>query len=299
MEETGNTKTNNNALKAVVIILAIALVGVGFYAFSQYSENKKTEANLEEQKAELTLNLENLRKDYEAQLATIDSTNTELEAARNEVVMYLDSIQYLGATLEDLEKYKGWAYSLNKKNKELHAQIDSLRNENMRITRLKDSTQVELDKTTVFADSMVTQNTKLSDVVKMGSALNLAKLNVDAIKVRNSGKTKSVNKAKRADKLKVCFTVAPNKIAASEDKVFYVQVTSPTGAILGDATAITLEDKPEVIYSKTSEFYYEKETLDVCEYVNKPSEDFAEGNYRVTIFDGQLNILGTTDFTLE
>lgn len=299
MEETGNTKKSNNGLKAVVIILAIALVAVGFYAFNQYSENKKTEANLEEQKEELTLNLENLRKDYEAQLATIDSTNTELEAARNEVVMYLDSIEYLGATLEDLEKYKGWAYSLNKKNKELHAQIDSLRNVNMEITRLKDSTQVELNKTTMFADSMVTQNTKLSDVVKMGSALNLAKLNVDAIKVRNSGKTKSVNKARRADKIKVCFTVAPNKIATAEDKTFYVQVTSPTGIVLGENAVITFENKPEVVYSKPSEFYYEKETLDVCEYVNKPSEDFPEGNYRVTIFDGQLNILGTTDFTLE
>ncbi|SFU46204.1 hypothetical protein SAMN05216480_104101 [Pustulibacterium marinum] len=293
-------KSNNTALKAIAIVLVVALIGLGFFAYSQYSENKKTEANLENQKTELKKELENYREELAAEKGTKDSLNMELDKAMAEIQVYIDSIGSLETSVANLEKFKGWAYSLRKQKEDLMARVDSLEKANKYITMQRDSTVTALDEQIVFSDSLVTQNTKLSDVVKMGAALNLAKLNIDAIKVRNSGKTKSVNKAKRADKIKVCFTVAPNKIATAEDKAFYIQVVDPNGTILGDnASSATVEEKEPILYSKVSNFYYENSTLDVCEYINKPGEEFPEGNYQVTLYDAQLNPLGTTDFTLD
>jgi hypothetical protein len=46
-------------------------------------------------------------------------------------------------------------------------------------------------------------------------------MKTSAYKVRNSGKQIETDKARRADVLKISFTIAENQIAKSGDKVYY------------------------------------------------------------------------------
>jgi hypothetical protein len=156
-----------------------------------------------------------------------------------------------------------------------------------------------LEKQTVFNDSLVVQNTQLADAVEKGSALNLSKFNVDAVKERNTGKLVSTSRAGRTDKFKICFTVADNVIAEAGDREFYLEVLDPQGNVLGESYSKTNEGGASVTYSKGTNFYYENKSLDVCDYISKPAGDFQKGNYMVNVYDDNLKLLGTSKFTLK
>jgi hypothetical protein len=167
------------------------------------------------------------------------------------------------------------------------------------IAMQRDSTFVELEKQTVFNDSLVVQNTQLADAVERGSALNLSRFTVDAVKERNSGKLVSTSRARSTDQFKICFTVADNVIAEAGDREFLIEVLDPQGNILGGGTSKTSEEGASVSYSKGTNFYYENKNLDVCDYINKPDGDFQKGNYMVNVYDDKLKLLGTSKFELK
>jgi len=203
------------------------------------------------------------------------------------------------ADISSLARYRRQVGVLTAEREQLLKQVDSLQKSNTMIAMQRDSTYTELEKQTVFNDSLVVQNTQLADVVEKGSALNLSKFNVDAVRERNSGKLSSTNRAKRADKFKICFTVADNVIAEAGDREFYVEVLDPQGNVLGEGYSKTNDDGASVTYSKGTSFYYENKSLDVCDYISKPSGDFQEGNYMVNVYDEGLKLLGTSKFTLK
>ena len=117
--------------------------------------------------------------------------------------------------------------------------------------------------------------------------------------LRNSGKLVSTRRARATDKFKVCFTIADNVIAEAGDREFYIEVLGPQGNVLGEGLTKTTEEGNSLTYSKGTNFYYENDALDVCDYINKPSGDFQEGNYMVNVYDNQLKLLGTSSFELN
>ena len=116
---------------------------------------------------------------------------------------------------------------------------------------------------------------------------------------RNSGKLVSTSRARATDKFKVCFTIADNVIAEAGDREFYIEVLGPQGNVLGEGLTKTTEEGNSLTYSKGTNFYYENDALDVCDYINKPSGDFQDGNYMVNVYDNKLKLLGTSSFELK
>ena len=151
----------------------------------------------------------------------------------------------------------------------------------------------------MFSDSLAVQNSALADVVESAAVLNTAKLKAEGVIVRNSGRIIETDKARRTDKLKICFTVTKNSLVTPGDKAFFVQVLDPKGNVLGANEAVIFEDQT-VNYSMISSFNYEDTNLDICEYLGKANEDadFAEGNYKVNVFD-RNRLVSATSINLE
>jgi len=183
------------------------------------------------------------------------------------------------ADISSLSRYRRQVGVLKAERAQLLKQVDSLKTSNTLIAMQRDSTYTELEKQTVFNDSLVVQNTQLADVVEKGSALNLTTFNVDAVKERKSGKLVSTSRAKSTDKFKICFTVANNVIAGAGDREFFLEVLDPQGNVLGESYSKTNDAGASVTYSKGTNFYYENKALDVCDYISKPAGDFQKGNY--------------------
>ncbi len=291
---------NNNGLKVIAGLLGVVLLGTIIYTVSLYQDKQQTTADLTAEKELVVEDLNSLKSEYDKAILESNATNEELVTARDNIAKYLDSVQTMKADISSLSRYRRQVGVLKKERELLLKQVDSLTQSNTLIAMQRDSTYVELEKQAVFNDSLVVQNTQLADVVEKGSALNLSKFTVDAVRERNTGKLVSTSRANRSDKFKICFTVADNIIAEAGDREFYVEVLDPQGNVLGESFSKSNDDSgASVTYSKGTNFYYENSSLDVCDFINKPAGDFQKGNYMVNVYDDGLKLLGTSKFTLK
>lgn len=290
---------SNNGLKVIAGLLGVVLLGTIIYTVSLYQDKQKTTNQLTQEKELVVEDLNSLKSEYDKAILESNATNEELVSARDNIAKYLDSVKTMKADISSLSRYRRQVSVLKKEREQLLIQVDSLTQSNTLIAMQRDSTFVELEKQTVFNDSLVVQNTQMADIVERGSALNLSKFTVDAVKERSSGKMVSTSKASRTDKFKICFTVANNVIAEAGDREFFVEVLDPQGNVLGESFSKTDDSGASITYSKGTNFYYENKSLDVCDYINKPSGDFQKGNYMVNVYDDVLKLLVTSKFTLK
>lgn len=290
---------NSNGLKVIAALLGVVLLALIIYTVSLYQDKKKTEADLITEKDLVVEDLNSLKSEYDKAILESNATNEELVSARDNIARYIDSVKTMKTDISSLSKYRRQVGVLKAERSKLLKQVDSLTKSNTMIAMQRDSTYVELEKQTVFNDSLVVQNTSLAQAVERGSALNLTKINVDAVKERNSGKLVSVSRAKSTDKFKICFTVADNVIAEAGDREFYLEALDPQGNVVGQSMSKTNENGASITYTKATSFYFENKSLDICDYVNKPSGDFQKGQYMVNVYDDKLTLLGTSQFTLK
>ena len=290
---------NNNGLKVLAGLLGVILLGTIIYTVSLYQEKKKKEAVLEQEKEVVVGELESLRSEYDKAILESNKTNEELVEARDNIAKYIDSVSAMKADLATLSRYRRQVSVLKKEREQLMRQVDSLKQSNTMIAMQRDSTFAELEKQTVFNDSLIVQNTQLAEAVERGSALNLTQFSVDAVRERNNGTLRSTSRARRTDKLKVCFTVADNVIAEAGDREFYIEVLDPQGNVMGGSNSKSIEDGPTITYTKNSAVYYENAALDVCDYISNYTGEFKEGNYMVNVYDDSLKLLGTSRFELK
>tara|TARA_R110000772_G_scaffold230035_3_gene340838 strand:- start:33 stop:920 length:888 start_codon:yes stop_codon:yes gene_type:complete len=290
---------SNNGLKVIAGLLGVILLGVIIYTVSLYQDKQKNTALLTKEKELVVEDLTSLKSEYDKAILESNATNEELVSARDNIAKYIDSVKTMKADIASLYRYRKQVGILTKEREQLIRKVDSLTRSNTFLAMQRDSTYVELEKQTVFNDSLVVQNTQLADVVEKGSALNLSKFSVDAVKERTSGKLVSTSRAKATDKLKVCFTVADNVIAQAGDRQFFIEVLDPQGNVLGESFSKTSDSGASVTYSKGTDFYYENRSLDVCDFIDKPASEFQKGNYMVNVYDNSLKLLGTSKFQLK
>ena len=289
---------SNNGLKVIAGLLGVVLLGTIIYTVSLYQDKKKTTNQLTQEKELVVEDLNSLKSEYDKAILESNATNEELVAARDRIAQYIDSVKTMKADISSLSRYRRQVAVLKQEREQLLKQVDSLTQSNNLLAMQRDSTYSELEKQTIFNDSLIVQNTQLADAVERGSALNLSSFTVDAVRERSSGKLVSTSRAGRTDKLKVCFTIADNVIAEAGDREFLIEVLDPQGNVLVGQSK-TSEEGATVTYSKGTNFYYENADLDVCDYINKPAGDFQKGNYMVNVYDDGLKLLGTSKFILK
>jgi len=276
---------NNSKLKAIILILSLLLLGSMAYMFKMSSDSKK-EIELSEGKydkilseKELVLNdLEQMKAMYDSEIASNTSLKEELEAEKAKVEALMVRVK----KGESVANYKNDYIRLKREMDSLIAENSKLKEENLLLNKNLDSTNVVLEESKMFNDTLLNQNEKLSKTVEKGQKLVIVNLKTIAVKERSSGKQIETEKASRADKLKISFTIAENSLAKSGEREYYVQVIDAANNVLGDKKSVTFNDKL-LTYSFISKVKYNNNTVDVYEELS--GKDFAKGTYYINIFN--------------
>jgi len=179
--------------------------------------------------------------------------------------------------------------------KTLMQEIEVLKSNNQKLTTNLDSTKVVLEDTKNFTKTLVGQNEELSKTIEKGSKLSVLNLKTAAYKLKSSGKEIETEKARRADILKVSFTIAENSIAKTGDKTYYVQIIDSKNNVLGKKETENFGDM-SLTYSFITTVKYENKTVQVTENLN--GKDFEKGTYFVNVFDKQ-ELVSKSSFTLN
>jgi len=294
MENNGNSKSTG--LKVALGILLVLFLGTGFYTSKLYNEKKETEATLVKEKQQVMTDLNNMAKQYDIVIGENETANQNLVEARARIQGLMDSLKVSQNSVASLWQYKKKYLSLQEEMNVLLTENDKLKIENSLLATSLDSTNVKLAERTMFTDSLLIQNTEISNVLENAAVLQTVGLKAFGVIERSSGKLIPTERASRSDKIRVCYTVAKNSLVGAGDKELYVQVTDSKGNILGANEQITVGTE-SVNYSLVSKFNYENRSLNICEFVS-PSGDFAEGRYVVNVYNSK-ELVSTTEFTLK
>ena len=285
--------SNNNRAKILIGLLVVLLVSLAGYTYTLIQQNKETVLFLEADKAEVQKELEAIVVSYNEILQDNELKDKELIAARDRIVVLLDSVKNYKANLSIINRYKAQVRGLKNERTQLFKRADSLLIVTQRLAIEKDSTTAVLNKTIKVVDSVTTANTQLFNSLEKGALIGITNLDATAIIVRKGGKIKQTKRASRADKIRVCYTIAPNTLAQAGDRVLYVQVINPDNNIIGDKSNITF-GQDLLTYSKSESVFYENKALDVCAIVGTAGQDVLKGLYTINIFDAQRQIGSTT-----
>jgi len=283
-----NQKSNSN-LKAIIAILAVLLVGSLVYIFKMTSDAKALEGTIQTvttEKASVMKDLEELKATYDAAIAENTSMSDELIAEREKVVNLMADLKKSKGDAASMAKYKSQFFALESKMKALVAENDQLKKDNADLTVQRDSTVMVLGEAKKYNEVLVGQNEELSKTVEKASKLTISNLQTAAYKLRSSGKQVSTEKARKADILKISFTISENAVAKAGDRTYYVQVIDAKNNVLGEKKTESFGDQT-LTYSFVSNINYEGKPVQVTQ--DLPGKDFEKGTYFVNVFDkGEL-----------
>jgi hypothetical protein len=150
---------------------------------------------------------------------------------------------------------------------------------------------------TRISDSLQVQTQSMASKIDRAAQLKVSNLRGEGVIERNSGRLVENDRTRRVDKIRTCFTITPNTLAEAGDKDLYVQVYNPNNELVGDQIAVQHEGGV-MVYSASTQVYYENDELDVCILANTNEERLVEGTYKVLVYEG-ANLIGATSFSLR
>ena len=312
MENQQNNE-NKKRVSAILIAALVLLLGLtGYFAYQNFSLQKQlkqcfdsSSADAKEASAKndsLTMDFKNLSGRYDS----LSTVYTDLDS------LFTTEKERLGKLEEELKKFNagqtgGMSYASIKKEyvllkarqEDYLKQIDLLKEENRKLTLenidVKTDLQVEKDNNQALTAKVDNLNSK----IQTGSVLSIAFIKADAIQVK-SGSEISVTKARKTDKLRCCFTVSKNTLAAAGYKDFYLRVIDPSGTViqndatLGGSGEIKIKEGTTVSYTTKASVLYENENVETCVYTYGKSKNYDKGNYKFEIFYENQKVASTS-----
>lgn len=286
-------ENNSGKFKILVGVLSILLIALAVYTVTLFNDNKAKISTLESQKEDIEEELESLIANYDEVIKDNELKDKDLLAARERITILLDSVKEAKANVSLIERYKVEISKLKQERKMLFKRADSLIAANKRLALERDSTSLELENTRMVVDSVTQENVAMSETIEKASIVKTTDLRGEAVIIRNSGKVVDTRRSSRADKIRACFTMAPNAVAPKGNRTLYVQVINPKNNVMGDKAVKQFENK-NLVYSASTNVFYENEELDVCILVNASDADLISGRYTVNLFDGENQVATTT-----
>jgi predicted nuclease with TOPRIM domain len=305
----GQNQKQNNIIKFLVLIIALLTITCGILIWQFIEQNKaiKTEIaekqEVIEEKDALTQELENLMKDFES----LQTNNKELQA---EIEQQKQKIEQLMA---EVEKYKGNAAMMVKYKKEAETlrkilqgyvvTIDSLNQLNKKLNKENLEIKEELNLQKNKYEELNKVKEDLSQTVAKASLLSTSNIKATGVSVKTSGKETETNRAKKAEKIKVCFDVLENNIRKAGPITVYVRIITPDGKILSEGAdesyMFTYDGGIKGVYSAKKTVDYNNQLMTICTYYNtKDNEKLPEGKYVADIYlDGTR--IGSCNFELK
>ena len=303
---SSENKNNKTVLFAVLAALAVAIVAL-VIMIGRLSSVKNDLKDLEAEK-------EMQRIDFQAEVDSLMRVHNELKESYGELSAELaekDSI--IPADAVEIKKLldSQWDYyrikkklaSLQEISQKYVRQMDSLYTVNRELVaeneRIREEYQAERRENT----NLTRQKEELTNKVNMASTMKIYSLKANPVYFKGGNKETETNKANRAERIKIDFTLAQNDLVEAGTKVFYVRIADPTKSIIckgtGDEYSFVSNDET-LQYTERVTVNYDNKEKDVRAYYIKPSGiSMQPGYYFVDIYEQGGKLVGQTSFELR
>lgn len=285
MNQSVSKNNNYKTYKVLITILILLLFcGAGFL----YKINSRSKTAIVELKSDKLLLINQLQK-AKLNLVQQASNNKALAAQllqeKQKLETIIKQLSKPNVSNSEINKYKNYVSKLNFK-------VDSLSKTVVKYKTIIDSSKSIISKNDQRNRVLLKEKTALQSKIESVSN-NLYFYNVVATsyKKKESGKIIVTQKASRVNTIEIKFEIAENKLAKTQEKLFYIQIIDSKNNVIGQKATITF-GKKELIYSDFVAATYNKETIQLAKTI--PAENLEKGNYTINIFDKEKQVLSTS-----
>jgi hypothetical protein len=288
---------------ALLIILALATVGLLIWNFSMKSDMKELLFEKELQRTELQKELDSLMFEHEQIKFEYGTLSDSLFLKDSIIQANAQEIRKLLDTQWEYYKVKRKLDLLQKVSQGYVRQMDSLYTVNRMLTEENQEIRQDLQQTRREYEQVNKDKKVLNEKVEQASILQVYALKATGIRDRGSSKEKETDKANRVDKIRVCFTISENKIVEPGTKEIFVRIARPDKLILtkdrtDDYTFLYQGER--IQYSIKKLIDYQGSTMNLCLYWDKgyKEKEIMNGTYHVEIFY-ENEVIGHSAFILK
>lgn len=299
-----NNNSSSGKSKAslwMLITIVFLFLSNVFFIYKFYTVRKEkvyVQVELQDTEAEKA-QIEEQLKDMLNQYNTLKTDNSKISA---ELEQEKEKIKELLEEIKNIKKAN--AYQINQYKKELQTlrdimrsyivQIDSLNTRNKLLT--EENRKVKSDYKRVVTEKEDLEQKKQELEQKVDIASTLRAINITSVAVND--RAKEVNKAKRAVKIRVCFTLTENAIVKPGSRFVYIRIARPNKEILPNHEGDLFDFMGnKLMYSARREVDYQNKDIDMCIYWTNDGS-LTEGVYNVDIYcDGKQ--IGSDQFLLK
>ncbi|MBR5911111.1 MAG: hypothetical protein IKZ55_03935 [Bacteroidales bacterium] len=307
---TSEKKSNNKNNKALLIGIAAALVAALIALFVFVGRLSSVKHDLKELEAEKEMQ----RMDFQAEVDSLLRVHNELKDSYGELSQELaekDSIIQADAVEIKRLLDSQWDYNrVKKKMAELQTiaqkyvrQMDSLYTVNRELVaeneRIREEFQAERRQNT----NLTRQKEELTNKVNQAATLKIHSLTANPVRFKGGSKETETDKANRAERVRIDFTLAQNDLVEAGSKIFYVRIADPTKAIIskgsGDEYSFNANGETLQFTEKVRVNYDNKETGVRAYYVKPDAYEMMPGTYFIDIYEQGGKLIGQTSFVLK
>ncbi len=280
------------------MVIAALLAGVGFLTYSlihqkQVNEEMQELADLD--KKEMENEYEQFARQYSEMKTQInnDSIVAQLTQEQLRTQQLLEELKNVKSTnAREIARLKKELATVRAVLRSYVLEIDSLNRVNQTLADENNRMKGQYAEATRQIEGLSSEKASLSEKVAIAAQLDATSIRMMA-KKKNG---KAVKKIKDCKSIEVSFVIARNVTATNGLRTFYVRITTPTGAVLGNGATFNYENR-NIEYSMKKSVEYTGEEVSVSTYWNV-AEFLSAGNYNVSIFaDG--NMIGSQTFNFK
>lgn len=306
-----NPKDKNK--KIILGVLIALLLATWAYIIYDHSHKNQEIAGLQYQTTASDSAKSAIQVEYNDALKRMDSltgSNTQLQGTMAQQKQEIDELKKKIENIRDenngdLSKAKSLIEELKGKVNGLYAQVAALKQENEHLTASNQTLASERDTIAVqkqrVSDSLNLVNIAKNKILDEASTLHASNISIEAIQVKGD-KESETTRAKKADLLRVNFTIDANRVAPSGPKDLYIIVVAPDGRVVsipsqGSGTFQTREEGQKVYTNMQNISYVQGERKKVSFDWDQGGR-YQTGDYKIAIYNNGYKI-GEGDKTLK
>jgi hypothetical protein len=261
---------------------------------SQRTQNAELNGMIDQQKAELTKSKNDIAKLLNGDRSALAKAESKIKSIQAQLNGYLTEIAELKRQNQTLgENNTRLTEEVSIRTQEVTAQRDS----NRQLASLveeerKTSAQIKQEKAEIEEKAK-----ELAKKVDVGSVLRVSNVVATPMRDKRNGDEDDVSRARRTDKIKVCFKVVENDVTKQGENYFIARIINPRGEtlFLESMGSGTFKDEKgtEVRFTTFKTFEYNNDDPEICMYW-KQDQAFDKGDYKVEVYNKGYKVGETT-----
>lgn len=298
--QTGSDDRNGKIYRITILVLVVMIALLTFFLITSRRSLKEVTLDreyTEQLNMQLQIELDSVLEEYNLVKLEYDSILLDKDSI---IQASAREIQQLIARQADYNRIRRQLNGLREITQNYVREIDSLVTVNQVLRAENVQIREEIQQVRARTTALAQDKEILTEKVEVASTMRAYQISAAAVRIRARDREEETDRAARAERIRVCYTLAENPIAEAGYQNIYVRIAAPDGQILriSDDDAYSFRHAQDTLqFSIVDRVNYQNLDISSCIYWDRMAE-FEPGMYLISLYTDEIR-LGETSVLLR